>query len=475
MPVTADPNPDHPADPAHASADADDVLTRAELSEAVARGDAEALLATLTGVASDDLAHALERLDDDEHAQLLTLLDAGEAAGLLELMPESRQIDTLESMNAPAAAAVLRELPPDEQADLLSEVDNAEDIYAQLAPGEAAGLRTLASYADESAGGLMDNRFLSFGEEQTVAGVVAGLAEVAEREQGRSGSDGGDVQYVYVNDADGRLTGVLRLRDLLLSRRALPVTTVMIPAPQAVHVDDGLTRLNSFFDEHHFLAAPVLDDAGLMLGTVRAAAVRRAFAERAGDDYSKAAGIVGEELRSMPLRTRCGRRLAWLSLNIVLNIGAASIIALNQDTLEAVIALAVFLPIISDMSGCSGNQAVAVSMRELSLNVARPADWLRVWGKEAMVGVVNGLALGLLVGGLAYLWKGNVYLGAVVGVALMVNTLVAVSIGGTIPLVLKGMKLDPALASGPILTTVTDMCGFFLVLTMASLVLAQLA
>jgi len=158
----------------------------------------------------------------------------------------------------------------------------------------------------------------------------------------------------------------------------------------------------------------------------------------------------------------------------MLNVVAASIIVLYEDTLASVIALAAFLPIISDMSGCSGNQAVAVSMRELSLGLAQPRDALRVWGKELSVGLINGAALGLLLGVVAWIWKGNVFLGLVVGGALAVNTVVAVSIGGTVPLVLRRFGFDPALASGPILTTVTDMCGFFFALGFATLMLARL-
>lgn len=176
----------------------------------------------------------------------------------------------------------------------------------------------------------------------------------------------------------------------------------------------------------------------------------------------------------MPLLARSGRRLSWLSLNIVLNIVAASVIAIYQDTLAAAIALAVFLPMVSDMSGCSGNQAVAVSMRELSLGLVRPTELLRVLGKEASLGVINGLALGILLGAIAFLWKGSPFLGLVVGGALAVNTVVAVSLGGAIPLLLKRAKLDPALVSSPLLTTVTDMCGFFFVLSFASLVLDKL-
>ena len=153
---------------------------------------------------------------------------------------------------------------------------------------------------------------------------------------------------------------------------------------------------------------------------------------------------------------------------------AASVIAFYQDTLAAVIALAVFLPIISDMSGCSGNQAVAVSIRELTLGLLKPNELFRVLFKEAGIGLLNGSVLGALIGIVAWVWQGNPYLGLVVGGALAANTLLAVLIGGLVPLVLRRFGMDPALASGPILTTVTYMCGFFLVLSLASSLLSYL-
>ena len=143
-----------------------------------------------------------------------------------------------------------------------------------------------------------------------------------------------------------------------------------------------------------------------------------------------------------------------------------------QDTVSAVIALAVFLPIISDMSGCSGNQAVAVSIREITLGISKPTDIINVILKESIVGLINGIVLGILLGGVAFLWKGNIYLGLVIGGALLFNTIIAVCIGGTIPLVLQKWGKDPALASGPILTTVTDMCGFLLTLGFATSLLS---
>jgi magnesium transporter len=249
----------------------------------------------------------------------------------------------------------------------------------------------------------------------------------------------------------------------------------MIKDPLHVSVQETMDKLEAFFDEHRLFGVPVVDTESRLVGVVLPKAVEEASVKRANQQFLGLSGIVGgEEFRTMPLMVRSGRRFSWLSINIVLNIIAASVIAYYQDTLAAVIALAVFLPMISDMSGCSGNQAVAVSMRELTLGLVRPKEILRVMGKEIGLGALNGLALGLLLGIVALLWKGNPFLGLVVGAALMANTMLAVTFGGVLPLILKSIRLDPALVSSPVLTTVTDMCGFFLVLSFATLLLPKL-
>ena len=184
--------------------------------------------------------------------------------------------------------------------------------------------------------------------------------------------------------------------------------------------DSSLEELQALFEEHELRGLPVVDDLNRLIGVVSNEGLAAAIAERADLDQLKSRGIVGgDEIRSMPFRLRAGRRLSWLSLNIVLTVLAASVIALHEETLTAVIALAVFLPIVSDMSGCSGNQAVGVSLRELALGIVKPYEFVRVWFKEASVGVVNGLVLGVLLGAAAWLWKGNPYLGVVVGGAFV--------------------------------------------------------
>ncbi len=418
-----------------------------------------------------DLLHAVFTLSPDNQRSLLSTLEPEKAAHLVEDLPDAHVAELIEEMSAAEAAPIVEEMASDHRADVLAELDShdAEAIIAELHEEEASEVRELISYPADQAGGLMMTEFASYPMAASVHDVVKDLTADAVDYEFLT------VHYIYVVVRKRKLKGVVRLRDLVFAEPDQPIGSVATPA-LAVSPDTPLDDLEEFFDRHDIAAVPVVDSRGLLLGIVRRRAVLEALTERAEADNLKAAGIIGgDELRSMPVTVRSRRRLAWLSINIVLNLVAASVIAAYEDTLTAVIALAVFLPIVSDMSGCSGNQAVAVSMRELTLGAATPADVLRVWRKEAAVGMINGIALGILLGLAAWAWKGNPVLGLVVGGALAANTIVAVSIGGTVPLVLRRLKLDPAVASGPLLTTATDMCGFFLLLSMASLVLPQLS
>jgi magnesium transporter len=317
---------------------------------------------------------------------------------------------------------------------------------------------------------LMITEYLRYSDVQAVQDVLDDLRANAEKYADY------DVQYAYVlAEETGVLVGVLRLRDLLLSRSQRRIAEVMIRQPHAVRVEDTLDRLAQFFDRHHFFGVPVVDQASRLVGVIRKSDVEEALAGRA-DTYSmRLQGIIGgEELRTMPLWTRSSRRLAWLAANVLLNLVAVSVIAVYEDTLAAVIALAVFLPLISDMGGNAGVQAIAVSIRELSLGLLKPHELLWVASKEASVGVINGIALGLLVGVAGWVWQQNPWLGFVVGAAMAINTVIAVIAGGMMPLVLKRFGCDPALAAGPLLTTITDMTGFFLVLSLATALLSRL-
>jgi len=441
------------------------------IQELTELGDREALEAAVEELPPGEAARVVSRLESEIQSRLLAILDPEIAAELVELIPEAQAASLIEQLSPEDAAPIVAEMSSDEQADLIGalEESDAEALLAAMDPEAASDARLLASYPSDVAGGLMVTEYLAYPISACVADVLADMREHAERYAGY------EVQYAYVLD-EGSPRGVLRLRDLLLAPGSRRVEELMVRDPLTVPDDMSVDGLADFFDAHDFFGVPVVDEASALVGIVRRHDVEEALAERHGADYLKSQGIVGgEELRTMSMLTRSRRRLSWLSINVVLNVIAAGVIAVYQDTLSSVIALAVFLPIISDMSGCSGNQAVAVSMRELALGLVKPVDAMRVWGKELGVGLLNGLVLGGLIAAAALAWQGNPYLGLVAGGALAVNTVVAVSIGGTVPLLLKRLGVDPALASGPILTTVTDMCGFFLLLSFATLMLPRLA
>lgn len=441
------------------------------LGELADRGDAEQLREETTVLGSRECARALRRLDEERQTKILTTLDPESAADLMEDMHESQAAGLIGKLQPKAAAAILNEMESADTADLLSMLDDdfVEELLREMEPEAAQDARLLAQFGDDVAGGLMITEFLAYPDTYTVRQVIDDMRVNSERYRNYS------IQYTYITAPDGRLVGVLPLRSLLLTPGDIPVQEIMIRNPLSVEADDSLDELTKLFDDYDFLGVPVVDDHGGLLGVVRRTDIVEALGEKAQSDLMKAQGIIGgEELRSMPLWQRCRGRLSWLSANIFLNIFSASAIAMFEGTLQKVIALAVFLPIISDMSGCSGNQAVAVSMREMTLGLIKPRDLLHVWMKEIAVGLINGIALGLLIAVVGLVWKGSAVLGLVVGTALALNTLLAVLLGSALPLIMKALRADPALASGPILTTCTDMFGFFFVLGFASLMLEHL-
>ena len=441
------------------------------LSDLVAAENSVELTNFIETLSPSETARAISRLTEVQQLRLFSLLSPEDAADVIEDIPEAQAADLVEDMPSEQAAAIMEELSSDHLVDVLGEMDEdaSQAILAKMDREDAEEASMLLEYAPDCAGGLMISEFLVYKLDNTIQDVLDDL------QANRSEYVDYHVQYFYVVDREEKLAGVLRMNDLLFPARETRLTQVMISSPLSVPDKASLKELEEFFEEHHFFAVPVVDDGQRLVGVVLPNAIEEAVSKQETKTFLRLSGIIGgEEFRTMPLLSRSGRRLSWLTLNIVLNIIAASVIALYQDTLAAVITLAVFLPMVSDMSGCSGNQAVAVSMRELSLGLVRPGELLWVLAKEARVGIINGLVLGLLLGGVAFFWKGNPWLGVVVGGALAANTLVSVLLGGMLPLVLKRLKLDPALVSSPLLTTVTDMCGFFFVLSFAAAVLPKL-
>ena len=444
---------------------------RKTVLEKLEQKDAEALAQFMEDLHSREIVHLIGHLSRSDQMQLFTLLNPEDAAEIMEEIPEVQALGIIEEMEAVDAAAILNKMESDDQTDLIMELgeEEAQAILNKMEPEEAASVRRLLNYDYDTAGGMMHTEYFSYFDENSIQFVTADLRQNAEKYQHYQ------LKYIFVTSKDKKLKGVLQMQDLLLGKIEDTLSDIIIQKVLSINHLASLDELIEFFNKYELFGVPVVDDEEKLVGVILRKDILEAQTERATQEHLESQGIIGgDELRTMPVFLRAKRRLSWLSVNILLNIIAASVIAINQDILSSVIALAVFLPIISDMSGCSGNQAVAVSMRELSIGAVTPGEVLRVLRQEISVGLINGIMLGILIGLAAFIWKGNIYLGLVVGSALTLNTVLAVSIGGTVPLILKGFKIDPALASGPILTTITDMIGFFLALTFAAFALSHL-
>ncbi|MGW8303865.1 MAG: magnesium transporter, partial [Desulfobacterales bacterium] len=407
-------------------------LQSLNLGELIQSNDTAQLEDVFEDLSPVEMARMISSLNKADHIHLLELLGPEKSASIISKITGLGAANMVAQLTCEQAAPIVNELPRQMQVNLLRRMkkSRASEILHTIKPHKVKKLEKLMRYPENTAGGLMITEYLSYSEDMRVKEVLDDL-----REHGETYSDF-DIQYAYVVSKTGHLSGVLRLRDLLMAPRDRLLSETMIKSPLRVNINASLRDLKDFFRQYTFLGAPVTDDEGKLLGVIRSSSVREAANRQNNQLFLKFAGIVGgEESRSMSLFKRSSRRLSWLSINIVLNIIAASVIALYQDTLEKAIVLAVFLPIISDMSGCSGNQAVAVSIRELTLGLVRPKELLRVLTKESSIGVINGLVLGCLLGAAALLWKGNPYLGMIVGAALAANTFVAVSFGGLVPLI----------------------------------------
>jgi magnesium transporter len=416
-------------------------------------------------------ARAVSRLTEEDRKALLLMLPPLRAGELMELVSTTQAVDMIGELDPQQAAVIMDGMRSDRQAAVINELapKAADAILEQMVPEQAQEARQLASYKRDTAGGIMATEYLAFPRHLVINDVLEALREYARQNVEYQ------VSYVYVIDGKGRLLGVLRQRDLIFSPGNLPVGEVMQKDLVSVRVDATLDSLQQMFESHKYMGLPVVDEQGRLIGVVARGAIEHATEARANKMLLQIGGIIGgEEFRTMPLYSRAGRRLAWLSTNILFNLMSAVVLALFQGTIEEVIALAIFIPIISNMCCCAGMQAVAVSMRELTLGLLSKSEYTRVVAKEAAVGLVNGLALGVMIGIIVYLWKGNFWLALVFGGSLGINTLIAVLVGGALPLLLKKFRMDPALVGGPFLNCATDVCGFLILLSLSAATVAHL-
>lgn len=411
-----------------------------------------------------DLADRLQRLDTHEARALLQQLPPEKAAAALADLEEERLPDLLGAFTPAQLAELLRRIPPADSADLLQHLmpANRRETLAALPADAATAIRALLKYPDDTAGGIMSNRFIALRENMTVEQVREVLRARAQEERTE------DIAYLYVADAEQRLVGIVSLRDLVFRRAERRMGEIMNRDVKFARATDDQEELARKFEHYHYLGLPVLDAESKLVGVAKASDALEIARKEATEDMQLMVGLSGEERALTPWHVSVRRRLPWLYINLATAFLAAATVGMFEDTIAKWTALVVFLPIVAGQGGNAGMQTLTVIIRDLALGELTPGDGRKALNKEIILGLVNGLAIGLTVGVIAWLWKGSVALGLVAGVAMVLNQLAAVLSGVLIPLGLKSLKLDPALASSIFLTTVTDVAGFFFFLGLAT-------
>lgn len=417
-----------------------------------------------------DTADILASLDESEALNLLRrLVETGRAVPAIENMDPENAARLLAGMQRDDAVGILTNMAPDDAVDLLAELpeDTLRDILGRLDRKDSLELTELLHYKPDTAGGLMTPDAIAIPATLTVRETVEHLRRKADEAE--------TVYYAYVIDHAGVLQGVLRLRDLIFAPPDSPIRSLLIEDVVALPVDMELEEIAALFRRHSYLALPVTDAKRRLLGIVTVDDVMSAVRREFGEDMLRMGGIPGgEEAPLAPPLVSVRKRLPWMMGNVVFDLIAVIGVAFFEDTIAQVAFLAVLMPIISDMGGNLATQAAAVAIRGMSMGQVDWTDLSRVVRKEFRVGIINGVVLGAQLGLIAYIWKGNGWLGLVATVSLWLNAILATIIGGAFPLLAKRMKLDPAMMTGAVVTTVTDLTGFFLFLGLATLVIDRL-
>lgn len=395
------------------------------------------------------------------HRRDLTL--ASEA--LSELGPE-RSAVILSEMSSQEISTILQELDPDDAADFVADLPDAlqEEILGAMREKEASEVEDLLQYPEQTAGRIMSPKVFSLNEETTVEKAILQLQDAGDLEM---------VFYIYVVDDHSNLVGVLSLRQLLLKRPETPLNDIMETDVIRVTTDTDQEDVSQLVASYNILAIPVVDAQNKLVGVITVDDVIDVIKEEATEDMYRLAGLDVEEHIFTPPRTSIKKRVPWLILNLVTAFLAALVVAQFEGTIAQFAILAVFMPIVPLLAGNAGNQTLTVMVRGIALGELSWANSRKALLKEIVVGVTNGIVIGALVGLVAFLWKGDPIIGAVLSLAMLGTLLVAAVTGTLVPLFLRWLKVDPALASSVFVTTATDVTGFVLFLGLGALALAR--
>jgi len=426
--------------------------------------DLDALRERLERAHPADVAAALRELPLPEQVTVFRQLHRESAGAVLSEMDNETLLGLVQALDQGEVSRILDRMPPDEAADVVETLpeEQAEQILEGMKEEESEEVQELLRYGESTAGGIMTPEFVAVHEDMTVGQALDHLRKAATRE---------GVFYVYVVDDHDHLVGVVPLRRLITADPATPIHAIRRPDVLSVTADTDQEEVAKLVTKHNLLAVPVVSRENRLLGTITVDDVIDVIHEEATEDIHRLAGVAGDETIFDPPTKVVRRRLFWLLVNLPTAILAASVVGLFEPAIHELAVLAVFMPIVAGMGGNAGIQTFTVIVRAIALGDLTLANTRKVLAREAIIGIANGVGTGLVAGAIAYLWKGHAWLGLILGLAMITNMLVAALAGTLIPVLLKALRVDPAVATGVIVTTFTDCAGFLSFLGLATLLL----
>ena len=434
-----------------------------QVAQAIDAGDAEALRGLAGDLHQADLGALLEALEPESRPRLVGLLgidfdfaaltevdDAVRDEILDELAPRT-VADGVRDIETDDAVAILEDLPKDEQAEILE----------QLPPPERVALARGLEYPEDSAGRRMQTEVIAAPATWTVGEAIDYMRETPDLPE--------RFYELYIADADGHFKGAVPLDRLLRAKRPVPITDVMDDDRPRVRADQDQEEVARLFQRYNWVAAPVVDAGDRLVGVITFDDVADVIEEEAEEDIKALGGVTHDEELSDTVWTIARGRFNWLLVNLATAFLASSVLGFFEGQLQKMVALAVLAPIVASQGGNATTQTMTVAVRALATRDLNDANALRVIRRELLVGLLNGVAFAVITGAAAYVWFRVPALGVVIGLAMICNLVAAAAGGILIPLALNRLKVDPAVASTPFVTTVTDVVGFFSFLGIATL------
>lgn len=405
-----------------------------------------------------------QSLTQEERVHLYSYLSPKEVADAFDLIEEDKETmkDYLSEMRPSYAAAMLAAMYTDNAVDFLNLLGKQETAkYLSLMSNEeAAEIKELLHYEDDTAGSIMTTEYVSIVANQTVRSAMQVLKSAADFAE--------TIYYIYVVNQENQLVGVISLRDLIINDDDTLISEIMSERVISVHVGDDQFDVAQTFRDYDFLALPVTDYDDHLLGIVTVDDIIDVIDDEATSDYSGLAGVNVDEVGEAPLKAAT-KRLPWLITLLFLGMATATLIGKYEVLVSEASILAVFISLITGTAGNAGTQSLAVAVRRLAMNDAKGSSFIRIIFSEILTGLVTGAVTGITIFVIVAIWKGNPILGLVIGAAMMAAITVANLAGSFIPMLMDRLGFDPAVASGPFITTLSDLTSVLIYFNIASM------